>query len=448
MRTSADLAADGAPLIGIIEDDPIMGESLMQRLQLENYRAIWWQSGEDALAHLPSSECQVVISDIRLPDVGGEQLFKLLLPHLGATPIIFITAFGEVEQAVRLMQAGADDYITKPFEVETLLSKIATLCLRKSSAGKTGTGPDKLSASSTMRAVELELHRVTDLAAPVLLLGETGVGKEVAALQLHQSSMRAGLPFIVVSCATLPIDRCESILFGHERGSVPGQRNAREGFVEQAGDGTLYLDEVSALPLALQSKLLRLLESGLYRKVGGNHDIRSTARIVSSSNADLLRLVADGSFRSDLFYRLNAIQLRIPPLRARREDILPITEHYLVRFARETGHRHPTLAPSAREALLQHAWPGNIRELRNRLHRAVSLSARAPHITAQAIFPEDSLSDAPTPTIASLAEARDRAERRQIEEALNQTKGEIAKAAMLLRVSRTTLWEKMRRLGL
>jgi DNA-binding NtrC family response regulator len=346
------------------------------------------------------------------------------------------------------MQAGADDYITKPFEVETLLSKIATLCLRKSSAGEAGAGRGKLSASPAMRAVELELLRVTDLAAPVLLLGETGVGKEVAALQLHQSSMRADLPFIVVSCATLPIDRCESILFGHERGSIPGHRNAREGFVEQAGEGTLYLDEVSALPLTLQSKLLRLLENGTYRRVGGSDDLRSTARIVSSSNADLPRLVADRMFRADLFYRLNAIELRIPPLRARREDILLLTEHYLVRFAREAGHRLPTLAASAREALLEHDWPGNIRELRNRLHQAVSLSARTPHITAQSIFPEDSLSDTPAPTIASLAEARDRAERRQIEEALNQTKGEIAKAAALLRISRTTLWEKMRRLGL
>jgi DNA-binding NtrC family response regulator len=366
------------PLIGIVDDDPIMGESLVQRLQLEGYRARWWQSGEEALGHLRDAGCRVLVCDIRLPDLDGEQLFRRALPDLGATPVIFITAFGEVEQAVRLMRAGADDYVTKPFDVEELLRKIAALCAREITAGNDGPGRATLSASAAMRRVESELLRVRDTDRPVLLLGETGVGKEVAARQLHDESVRRGLPFVVVSCATLPVARAESEMFGHERGAVTGSRAARVGLVEQAGGGTLFLDEVSALPPSLQTKLLRLLEDGSYRRVGSTLELVSDARIVSSSNAALSALVADGRFRADLYYRLNAIELHIPPLRTRREDVVPLAEHYLAQFARSAGHRVPTLTSTARAALHDHDWPGNVRELRNRLERAVGLSAGAP----------------------------------------------------------------------
>ena len=440
--------AEYRPMIGIVDDDPIMGESLMQRLQLEGYRASWWQSGEEALCHLRDAGCRVLVCDIRLPDLDGEQLFRRALPDLGATPVIFITAFGEVEQAVRLMQAGADDYVTKPFEVEVLLRKIAALCAREIIAGNGLAGRETLSASVAMRGIESELLRVKDTASPVLLLGETGVGKEVAARQLHDASARRELPFIVVSCATMPADRGESEVFGRERGAVTGARTAHVGLVEQAAEGTLFLDEVSALPPMLQARLLRLLEDGSYRRVGGTSELVSNSRIVSSSNADLPALVAKGCFRADLYYRLNAIELHIPPLRARREDIVPLAEHYLVRFARGTGHRVPSLTPAARAALHDHDWPGNVRELRNRLERALGLSAEAPQLSAQAIFPERALLNQPGERVGSLAEARERAERLHIEEAIHQTGGEIAKAATLLGISRTTLWEKMRRLGL
>jgi two-component system response regulator HydG len=445
----AGVSATGSqPLIGIVDDDPIMGESLVQRLQLEGYRASWWQSGEEALAHLRDADCQVLVCDIRLPDMDGEQLFRRALPDLGATPVMFITAFGEVEQAVRLMRAGADDYVTKPFDVEVLLRKIATLCRREITAGNGSPGRETLSASAAMRRVESELLRVKDTTMPVLLLGETGVGKEVAARQLHEASLRHGLPFVVVSCATIPVDRAEHEMFGHERGAVAGSRTAHVGFVEQAGGGTLFLDEVSTLPSPVQGKLLRLLEDGSYRRVGGTQELVSDARIVSSSNADLPALVAEARFRSDLYYRLNVIELHLPPLRARREDIVPLAQHYITQFARSTGHRMPTLTPAARAAMQDYAWPGNVRELRNRLERALGLSGDAPQLHAQAIFPERALLDQPGAWVASLAEARKRAERGHIEEAIRQTGGEIAKAATLLGISRTTLWEKMRRLGL
>jgi DNA-binding NtrC family response regulator len=453
MRIATTVPAGTGPaelraMIGIVEDDPIIGEALVQRLQLEGYRTIWWQSGVAALSYLQEASCQILVCDIHLPDIDGEQLFRHVLPYLGATPVVFITAFGEVEQAVRLMRAGADDYVTKPFEAESLLRKIATLCAREVTAGSDVPGRQALGASAAMRNIEAELFRVRDAATPVLLMGETGVGKEVAARQLHASSVRRQLPFVVVSCATIPIERAESAMFGHERGAVAGSRNAHIGLVEEAGAGTLFLDEISALPYPVQGKLLRLVEDGRYRRVGGNEEIVSDARIVSSTNADLSVLVANGHFRADLYYRLNVIELRIPPLRARRDDIIPLAEHYLAQFARSTGHRPPSLTPAAMVALRDHGWPGNVRELRNRLERSLGMSASTAKLTAHAIFPEQTLLDQPEKRVGTLADARERAERQQIEETLRQSGGELTKTAASLGISRTTLWDKMRKLGL
>jgi DNA-binding NtrC family response regulator len=232
------------------------------------------------LAQLPGTACKVLVSDVRLPDLDGEQLFRKLLPTLGAMPVIFITAFGEIEQAVRLIRAGADDYVTKPFEIEALLDKISALCAREVAAGNDVPGRETLGRSRAMRSVESELLRVKDASTAVLLLGETGVGKEVAARQLHEASKRRELPFVVVNCATIPVERAESMMFGHERGGLAGSRSAHVGLVEQAESGTLFLDEVSALPLALQGKLLRLLEDGSYRKLGG---AQNSSRTLGSS---------------------------------------------------------------------------------------------------------------------------------------------------------------------
>lgn len=434
------------PMIGLIEDDPIMGASLKQRLELENYVVKWWQKAEEALSNLRDSPCQVLVCDIRLPDLDGEQFFRQALPDLGAMPVIFVTAFGEVEQAVRLMRAGADDYVTKPFEIEALLQKIAILCTREITAGSDFRGRALLGCSVAMRDLDAELQRAKNGSTPVLILGETGVGKEVAARQLHNTSSRREAPFIAVSCATLPLEYAESTIFGHESATIAGDRGALCGLIEQAGVGTLFLDEVTALPLLLQGKFLRLVEDGTYRKAGSARELVSHARIVSSSNADVLALIAEGRFRADLYYRLNAVELHIPPLRSRPEDIVPLTEHLMTEIARRIGRRTPSLTLPTRIALREHSWPGNIRELRNRLERAMSLADGMLQLTASTLFPERSLLANLENHISSLAEVRERAERLQIEEALRQTGGEIGKAATLLGVSRTTLWDKMRRL--
>jgi DNA-binding NtrC family response regulator len=434
------------PLIGIVEDDPIMGESLVQRLRLEGYETRWWKSGEAALASLREATCHVLVCDIRLPDLTGEQLFRRALPTLGTTAVIFITAFGEIEQAVRLMQAGANDYVTKPFEVDALLAKIALFSAREVIAGNDTPGRRALSGSPAMRRVQSELLGIVDKPDPVLLLGETGVGKEIAARQLHDASARKDLPFVIVNCATLPNERAGSVIFGHERGAIPGSRAPQVGLIEQAGAGTLFLDEISALSPLLQGKFLRLLDDGRFSRLGGTQEMTSEARIVSSSNADLPALVKEGRFRPDLYYRLNVTELRIPALRARREDIVSLAEHFIAHFSRVAGHRIPTLTPAAMTALLDYAWPGNVRELRHRVQRALDLATAAPQLSAHMLFPERSLLEEPGEKVGTLAEARERAERMHIEEAIRQTGGEIAKAATLLGVSRTTLWEKMRKL--
>jgi DNA-binding NtrC family response regulator len=451
MSASRQLSVHGAvdgpqPLIGIVEDDPIMGESLVQRLRLEGYGTCWWQSGEAALAYLRDASCHVLVCDIRLPDLSGEQLFRRALPTLGTTPVIFITAYGEVEQAVRLMQAGANDYITKPFEVDALLGKVALFCAKELAAGSDAPGRQALSGSPAMRRLLSELLAVVDKPDPVLLLGETGVDKEVAARQLHDVSVRKDLPFIIVNCATIPNERAESVIFGHERGVISSSRAAQVGLVEQAGAGTLFLDEIAALSPLLQGKFLRLLEDGRFNRLGGTHEMISEARIVSSSNADLPALIKEGRFRADLYYRVNVTELRIPPLRARREDIMSLAEHFIAQFSRIVGHRIPALAPAAAAALLDYNWPGNVRELRHRVQRALDLAAAAPQVSAHMLFPERSLLEEPKEKVGTLAEARERAERLHIEEAIRQTGGEIAKAAALLGISRTTLWEKMRKL--
>jgi DNA-binding NtrC family response regulator len=289
----------------------------------------------------------------------------------------------------------ADDYVTKPFEVDALLLKIAFLCARETAAGNDMRHRETLGSSPAMRAVDAELRRLKDAVAPVLLLGETGVGKEVAARQLHDMSARRERPFVVVACATIPVEHAESEMFGRERGSGSGSRAGHVGLVEQTGSGTLFLDEVSALPAALQDKLLRLLEDGTYRKLGGTHECVSSARIVSSSNADLAALVADGRFRADLYYRLNALGVRIPPLRARPEDIIPLAEHFLTQFARRAGQRVPSLTAAVRGALRAHAWPGNVRELRNRIERGFVLSGGLSQLPAGTLFPEETLLEDP-----------------------------------------------------
>lgn len=427
-------------IVGLVEDDPVMGESLVQSLSLEGCLVDWWKTGAEAMRGLRATNPDLVICDIRLPDVRGDDLFRQIAAAASVPPFLFITAFGDIDQAVAVMREGAGDYITKPFEIGNFVARARSLMQRHAL-----TPPGAvLGISPEIRQIEGVLKRIADLTTPLLITGETGVGKEVCARFLHGISIRSKEPFIAVNCAAIPADVMERELFGYR--GVSGQA-FHHGFAERARAGILFLDEVSELPMALQAKLLRLVEAREYHRVGGEQLMQFRGRIVCSSNCNLEDLIGQQKFRSDLFYRINAVALEVPPLRQRRDDIAWLIEHYLDRFKKEDEVGPKGLSTLAHEAAIEYEWPGNVRELRNRIARALALTK------TEWIMPPDLFPDRVRPAaaesvqFATLSQTRDLAERRQIERALSETNGQILEAAALLGVSRTTLWDKMRRLG-
>ncbi len=434
-----------------------MGESLVQRLSLEGYRPVWWTTGAEALAGMRGVRPDLLVCDIRLPDMCGEELFYALAPSLGGTPVVFVTGFGDIGQAVRLVRAGADDYLTKPFAVDVFLERIGGLLRGRHRAGAPGDAPGgTLGCAPSMRHVERLLRRVADIDSTLLITGESGVGKEVAARFVHQASVRATQPFMAVNCAAIPSELIDSELFGHEKGAFTGAHAMHRGYAERAGNGVLFLDEVGELPLPVQAKLLRLVQERVFFRVGGEKPLTFNARLVCATNADLDARVQDGRFRRDLYFRINVIPVPIPALRDRRDDVLPLLRGYLKHYVDRLGASVRGFAPAAEARALAHGWPGNVRELRNRVERAVAL-VDGPWIGVDLLFPERLFPESGAPSAANdwrdpswpvLAFVRDEVEREHIAATLRQAEGQLSKAAALLGIGRTTLWEKMRRLGL
>lgn len=429
-------------LIGVIEDDLVQGGTLKHRLELEGYSPLWWRTGQEALEDLRAVQPDLVICDIRLPDMNGEEVFLQALPRLGGRPFLFVTAFGQIEQAVRLTKAGAVDYIAKPYAMSDLLGRITRLtALRSNATGVLGT-------SQAMRHVETLLRRVANIDSSLLLIGESGVGKEVAASFVHKISTRAQSPIRAVNCAAIPGELIESELFGHEKGAFTGAHARHQGYVEQARDGILFLDEVGELPLPVQAKLLRLIEDRAFTRVGGEAAIKTTARLICATNADLERAVAEGRFRGDLYYRINVISVVIPPLRDRPDDILPLAQKFMRDFARAFARDIHGFTPAAEQGLLEHPWCGNVRELRNCVERAVALSV-TPWIGVDALLPSEPAEPLGAEgRYRTLAEVRDRAERDHIRAVRAHVGTQVEEIAKVLGVSRRTLFEKIRKLNI
>ncbi|WP_349370520.1 sigma-54 dependent transcriptional regulator [Salinarimonas sp.] len=434
--------------VALVEDDAIMGESLVERLVLEGARVVWMRSVAEAFARLPGCGADVVLCDIRLPDGLGEDVFETVAETGAAPPFLFITAHADIDQAVRLMRRGALDYVTKPFALPDLLARLGQALPPLLEPGEATLG-----VSPEMRRLETLLRRVAGLPMPALLVGETGVGKEVCARTLHERGRAAKRPFMAVNCAAIPADLMESELFGHEKGAFTGAAARHHGYAERAKDGVLFLDEIGDLDLRLQAKLLRLVEEKTFQRVGGEATLPFAARLVCATNVDLGARVRDGRFREDLYYRINVVTLEIPPLRRRREDVPWLARAFFDRFVADSAThddaratRLEGLHPLALEALAAHDWPGNVRELRNRVERAVAL-ASGPWITPGDLFPERKWARGETgeALIAPLDIVREDAERRQIIRAL-EVAGGVGPAASALGISRTTMWEKMRRL--
>ena len=429
--------------LGLIEDDPIMGESLAERLKLEGAKVRWWKTGAEALRGLSELTADAVICDIRLPDRSGADVFRSIARTRCAPPFLFITGYGDVEQAVGLMREGARDYLTKPFVMSEFLARLEQVIGSPEAAGD-----PVLGVSQAMRELEQFLQRAARVNSNLLLTGETGVGKEVCARYLHSMRDKPNGPFMALNCAALPADLMESELFGHEKGAFTGAHVRHLGYAERAGQGVLFLDEISELAPKLQAKLLRVIESRSFHRLGGEQAIPFKARLVCATNADLLQRIRAGTFRDDLYYRINVIAHDVPPLRDRVDDIEWLIDRFFAEFTRLIESDAVGISALACEAAREHSWPGNVRELRNRVERAVALAVGR-WIMSGDLFPERSDGAVTESTfIASLGTAREDAEKRHIQRALTMTGGAILPAAKALGISRTTLWEKMKRYGL
>lgn len=435
-----------APRVCLVEDDPIMGESLAERFRLEGFDARWCRDGASARRALAEQAFDVVISDMRLGDTTGEAIFDWAAEALPQRPpFVFITGFGAVDQAVALIKRGAHDYVTKPFDLDALVAKVAELAALAHAPDPT---VEPLGVSAAMRRIEAMIPRLASAANTVLIVGESGVGKERVAQRLHAAaSPGQERPFVAVNCGAIAENLLEAELFGHEKGAFTGAVRARAGVFEQANGGTLFLDEVGEMSLAMQVKLLRVIQEREVTRVGGDRAIPVELLLVCATHRDLRAMVAEGGFREDLYYRVNVVQIRVPPLRERREDIPWLIERFLAEIGQRTGTPRRRLHPAAEEAVLTYPWPGNVRELRHAVERACILSA-AELLPPDALLPEAGFAPVADDARAPLGDYLRECERRYIASALESTGGQIGVTAERLGISRKNLWEKMKKLGL
>lgn len=439
------------PHIHLIEDDLIMGESLVDRFEIEGYEVQWSQTIKQARERLDAIAFDAVVSDVRLPDGSGERLFEQQLTSKSkATPWLFVTAFATVDQAVAMLQLGACNYVTKPFDITALVDKVS-LAIKKEHADEPL--PPQIPTDATlgishaMRLLATQAQRIATRANSILITGESGVGKEVLARYIHTlANPVKDAPFIAVNCGAIPENLIEAALFGHERGAFTGADRLHRGYFEQASGGTLFLDEIAELPPAMQVRLLRVLQDRQVQRLGAEKLVDVDLKLIFATHADLQGMVKVGKFREDLFYRIHVMHIRVPPLRERPDDVLWLAQRFL---RDDAAHRHEsrkTLTPSAQAALLTHHWPGNVRELHNCVERACVLGEGA-QVEAGDLFENVLLQDAPVelPTLdAFVADA----ERQYLTAVLSRFEGKTGLAAQALGISRKTLWEKCKRYGL
>jgi DNA-binding NtrC family response regulator len=432
----------------LIEDDEILGEALTERFDVEGLTCEWHRLGASAIQALSHRHYGVVVSDIQLPDMTGEALFQTLRGKgIPLPPFLFITGYGAVDQAVRLLKLGAEDYLTKPFDIPVLLGKVRDLCARTTPAGVPAV---PLGVSAEMKAIEAALPRLASATSTVLITGESGVGKEYVARALHRAGDAEGeQPFVPVNCGAIPETLIEAELFGHEKGAFTGALRTKRGLFEQAHGGTLFLDEIGDMPLPMQVKLLRAIQERCITRIGSEKAIPVSVRLVCATHRDLPRMVAEGEFREDLYYRINVLAVQVPPLRDRTDDILWHARAFLRDYASK-GNRRFDLAQRTEQAMLGYPWPGNIRELRNTLERAC-VFAPSPVLTPEFLFGDAWRSVLRHPSgraEETLAAYIATCERQYIGRVLAENDGRIADSAAALGISRKTLWEKMRKLGL
>ena len=367
-----------APSVLIVEDDPSLREALADTLEISGYTVQLAADAEAAVDQLARARPGLVLSDVQMPGMDGHALLRTIKAKTPGLPVVLMTAYGQIERAVEAMRDGAADYLPKPFEPDRLLATVARHLRDESEGLESGLVAEDPASLALLDVV----RKVAATEVSVLLTGESGVGKEVYARYLHRQSSRAAGPFVAVNCAAIPENLVEATLFGHERGAFTGALASQAGKFEQARGGTLLLDEVSEIPLHIQSKLLRVLQERVVERVGGRALIPLDVRVVAASNRDLADWVRQGRFREDLYYRLNVFPVEIPPLRQRRGDILPLARHFLEHYAASVGRAGFRFSAGAEAELTGYDWPGNIRELGNVVQRAMIL---APDVTIESV---------------------------------------------------------------
>lgn len=368
----------------IVDDEKAMCELVDTALTIRGYETACCQSADAAMQLIRASEFDVVLTDVKMPGTSGLQLCQQINDLRPDIPVVVMTAFGSMETAVSAMRSGAYDFITKPVEIEFLSLTMARaverrrltkqIRLLKEQAAGAGSFGELLGESEPMKHLYHQITQVAPSEASLLITGESGTGKELVARSIHRMSLRAGKPFVAVNCAALSESLLESELFGHKKGAFTDARSERRGLFLEAQGGSLMLDELGDMPMAMQVKLLRALEESRLRPVGSDQEIEFDVRVLAATHRDLETAVEEGRFRQDLFYRINVIQLHLPPLKARGADILMLAEHYVNLFATKSKKQVSGIADPAAEKLLAYAWPGNVRELRNVMERAVALT--------------------------------------------------------------------------
>jgi two-component system response regulator AtoC len=458
----------------IADDEPSIRHVLTLVLTDKGYDVRAVADGEEALRELNSRPYDVVISDVRMPKVDGMTLLKSALAHWPDLTFLVMSAYGSQDQALEAVAAGAFDYVQKPFKPEeiVLVLKKAAERIRllrenkrlKEQAGVDGPLERILGVSEAIKSVHKQIKKLAPVTTTVLVSGESGTGKELVARALHELSPRAAMPFVAVNCSAIPAGLIESELFGHARGAFTDARSAKRGLFAEADGGTLFLDEIGELPHPLQVKMLRFLQEGEIRPVGETHAEKVDVRVVTATLRDLGKLVERGEFREDLYFRLNVINLRVPPLRERKDDVMLLAHAFVIRFNRELNREQPVkgFSPEAIALLMAWSWPGNVRELENAIERAVLLAEsdivlpenlpeklwRPPEPAAAP--PAPGQPPVPTPESAnySLKRAMHELEETFIRAALRKTNGNRTRAAELLEISHRALLYKIKDYGI
>jgi DNA-binding NtrC family response regulator len=448
----------------LVDDEPDFRMLVGDALRDAGHRVTLAANGAEALTLISSNVFDVMICDIRLPKVDGLTLFRRVRQESPSTDVILITAHAAVSDAVAALKEGAYDYITKPFDVDEIVLQMERISVQRtlkreleqaraelSQRKAGGTAGAIVGRSPPMLRLSERIETIAQSDAPVLITGESGTGKELVARTLHERSPRRAKPFIAVNCAAFPETLLEAELFGHERGAFTGAVKRRDGRFKAADGGTLLLDEIAEVPLPAQAKLLRVLQEGTVEPLGTNEVTRVDVRIISATHRNLRERIKEGRFREDLYYRLNVLDIEIPPLRERRGDLPLLLQYFLQKFT-QAGKPPPTIAPRAWAVLSQYHFPGNVREFAHAVEHAVVLASGGEidveHLPAGITGTMDSTGSSSGSTLRSLSVALKEFEHEYLMRALAQANGKKMKAAEILGISRKNLWEKLRLHGI